>query len=182
MSSVEQLRELVSDVIRNPGAPVQNIGGPAVGEDRGTAGKIVAGVAQGNFPSSGSESAPVTIAVFSDFQCPYCARFASMMKELAPRDGVRLVFRHLPLSMHSWARPAAEAAACAQDQGAGYFWRLHDYLFEHQREITAGNLVPKLVEYSKSFSAFDQRKFADCLDRRATAARVGQDVGDHREA
>jgi protein-disulfide isomerase len=120
----------------------------------------------------------VTLAVFSDFECPYCARFAAMMKELSPEEAasVRLVFRHLPLSMHPWARRGAEAAACAQEQGDHYFWDLHDFMFEHQKELTRDNLLQRLAESAKSLSGFDPGKFSSCVIERRTAAQIDRDL------
>ncbi|MBZ5728825.1 MAG: DsbA family protein [Acidobacteriia bacterium] len=118
-------------------------------EERKKAEALAAGLTRGSFPARGKEDAPVTIAVFSDFQCPYCARFADMLKDVLPDERVRLVFRHLPLPMHPWARPAAEAAACAQEQGNGHFWSLHDFIFEHQKELAPENLQQKLAEFSR---------------------------------
>ena len=104
----------------------------------------------------------ITIAVFSDFQCPYCARFAAMMKEVPPAeaDKVRLVFHEFPLPMHPWARPAAEAAACAQEQGNSYFWALHDFMFDQQKDLNRDNLLGKLADVTKGLTGFDQGKFA----------------------
>src|SRR5262245_38577266 len=83
-------------------------------------------------PSKGPADARVTIIEFSDFQCPYCEKVAreSLRDVFAkyPVD-VRLVYRHLPLeSIHGFARGAAEASVCADQQGK--FWPFHDRLFE----------------------------------------------------
>src|SRR5712692_4387142 len=82
-------------------------------------------------PSRGPASAPVTIVEFSDFQCPYCGReypvVERLMKEYEGK--VRLVFRHFPLDFHPFAQKAAEAGACAADQGGDKFWKLHDGMF-----------------------------------------------------
>src|SRR5206468_3654759 len=77
-------------------------------------------------PSRGPDNAPVTIVEFSDFQCPFCGRaFPTVEKVMKDYDGkVRLVFRHFPLSFHANAQKAAEAGACAADQGK--FWQMHD--------------------------------------------------------
>jgi protein-disulfide isomerase len=150
---------------------------PAV-EERQKAEALAAGLTRGNLPARGKEDAPVTIAVFSDFECPYCARFTATMKELAPSeaDKVRLVFHSFPLPMHPWARPAAEAAACAQAQGNPYFWALHDFMFDHQKELNRDNLLGKLSEVTKGLAGFDQGKFATCVVERKTAAEVEQEV------
>jgi len=129
-------------------------------------------------PARGRADAPVTIAVFSDFQCPYCAAFATTMKGVAPEeaDKVRLVFHYFPLSMHPWARPAAEAAACAQQQGNSFFWALHDFIFDHQKEIAPDTLQLKLAEFTEGLPGFDEGKFAVCVMERKTAALIDYDV------
>jgi protein-disulfide isomerase len=147
-------------------------------EERQKAEALAAGLTRGNLPVRGKADAPVTIAVFSDFQCPYCAKFATMMKEVMPTEGdkVRLVFHEFPLPMHPWARPAAEAAACAQQQGNEYFWALHDFMFDQQKDLNRDNLLGKLADVTKGLKGFDQGKFAVCVMERKTSAEVDQAV------
>ena len=147
-------------------------------EERQKAEALASNLARPNFPARGKQDAPVTIAVFSDFQCPYCARFAAAMKEVGPTDAdrVRLVFHNFPLPMHPWAKPAAEAAACAQQQGESYFWALHDYMFEHQKVLDRDNLLGKLAELTRRLKGFDQATFATCVIERKTTAEVEQEV------
>ena len=147
-------------------------------EERERAEALAANLARPSFPARGKQDAPVTIAVFSDFQCPYCARFAAALKEVGPTDAdkVRLVFHNFPLPMHPWARPAAEAAAYAQMQGESYFWTLHDYMFDHQKELDRDNLLGKLAELTRKLKGFDQGSFATCVIERKTAAEVEQEV------
>ncbi|HUF36778.1 MAG TPA: thioredoxin domain-containing protein [Gemmatimonadales bacterium] len=84
----------------------------------------------------GSAAAPITVYEMSDFQCPYCRRFAketfpALEREYIATGKVRWVFVNFPLTaLHSNAVPAAEAALCAGRQNA--FWPVHDLLFEHQ--------------------------------------------------
>jgi protein-disulfide isomerase len=86
--------------------------------------------------SKGSPKAPVTVYEMSDFQCPYCKKFAEeTFSELDRRyiqtGKVRWVFVNFPLtSVHPHAAPAAELALCAAKQGE--FWRMHDLLFQYQ--------------------------------------------------
>jgi protein-disulfide isomerase len=86
--------------------------------------------------TKGSPSAPITVYEMSDFQCPYCRRFAVETFSTLDRDYVRTgkvrwVFVNFPLtSIHSNAVPAAEVALCASRQNA--FWPVHDLLFRHQ--------------------------------------------------
>jgi len=87
-------------------------------------------------PSRGPENAKVAVVEFSDFQCPYCARVTPTLKQIESTygDDVRVVFKHLPLQMHSKA-PAAHAASIAA-QRQGKFWEMHDRIFGNQREMS----------------------------------------------
>jgi protein-disulfide isomerase len=82
--------------------------------------------------------------VYSDFQCPYCAKFAREtlpgIEERYVRTGKVLVaFRQFPLPNHQHAHKAAEAAVCAGQQGK--FWAFHDALFANQGALDSANLV-----------------------------------------
>lgn len=152
-------------------------------EERQRTEALMSGLLAPGAPALGPSAAPVTIAVFSDFQCPYCARLAETLKEALPDEAgpVRLVFHYFPLAMHNWARPAAEAAACAQQQGDAYFWRVHDFLFDSQKEINRDNLLEKLAERSADLEGFDRVKFERCVMTRGAAAKVEQDLAFGRE-
>ena len=89
----------------------------------------------------GPTDAPVTLVEYADFQCPYCGNAYAVVGELLERfgDGVRFVFRHMPLAdLHPRAMAAAEAAEAAGAQGR--FWEMHDRLFEHQLELAEQDL------------------------------------------
>jgi protein-disulfide isomerase len=81
-------------------------------------------------PVRGAENAPVTLVLFSDFECPWCGKLEPTLAELLAKnpDKLRIVFKHLPLPMHQQAEPAALAAIAAQKQGK--FWEMHDALFQ----------------------------------------------------
>lgn len=93
----------------------------------------------------GSPAADVLIVVFSDFECPYCGKFAQevlplLRTEYIDRSIVELVFRHLPISaIHLNANRAASAADCAMEQG--HFWAFHDELFRNHRSLGEGDIV-----------------------------------------
>jgi protein-disulfide isomerase len=90
--------------------------------------------------SRGSESASVTIIEYGDFQCPYCARFHGVLRELTQTDDVRWMFRHYTLNPgHPEAHAAANAAECAGDQGR--FWEYTDALYENHAALGAETYV-----------------------------------------
>jgi protein-disulfide isomerase len=86
--------------------------------------------------SKGSQSAPVTVYEMSDFQCPYCKRFAretfpEIERQYIAPGKVRWVYINFPLThLHPHAVAAGELALCAARQNG--FWRIHDLLFQYQ--------------------------------------------------
>jgi protein-disulfide isomerase len=95
-------------------------------------------------PVLGSSSAPIVIVEFSDFQCPFCGRFAresmpELVKSYVDSGKVRIAFKNLPLSIHPLARGAAEAAVCAQSRGR--FWQFHDLMFAKGASLEPAGLA-----------------------------------------
>ena len=81
----------------------------------------------------GDSNAPVTIVEFSDFQCPFCARFYTgayqqIKQQYIDTGKVKFVYRDFPLGNHEYAQKAAESEECADDQGK--YYEMHDKLFE----------------------------------------------------
>jgi protein-disulfide isomerase len=140
--------------------------------------KTAEALAVGNAPARGTDTSPVTLAVFSDFQCPYCARLAKTISDLpsADQDRLRILYRYFPLSMHKWARAAAEAAACTQRQNGVAFWNLHDYLFTHQKEISSDNLKARVLDWARSVPGIDRNDLETCMSRSLTSGQVEQDI------
>lgn len=81
-------------------------------------------------PVWGPTNAPVTIVVYSDFECPFCSRHAQNVAKIKEANGdlVRVVFKQFPLAFHQRAMPAAMASLAALEQGK--FWEVHDRLFD----------------------------------------------------
>lgn len=124
----------------------------------------------------GDADAPVTIVEFSDFECPFCARFyqqtLNQIDEQYIKTGkVKFVYRDFPLSFHPNAQKAAEASECAGEQDK--FWEMHDQLFESG--VSGG------VSSFKQFAAdigLDTDDFNTCLDSGAMASEVQKDMRD----
>jgi len=122
-------------------------------------------------PSRGADQAKVTIVIFSDFQCPYCSRSIATEEQIMKEyDGkVRMVFRNFPLSFHPLAEKAAEAAACAADQGR--FWEMHDKMFGDQKKLSPDDLKAT----AHALAGIDAKLFDTCLDSGAKKALVDAD-------
>lgn len=127
----------------------------------------------GSSPSTGSDSAKVTIIEFSDFQCPFCSRAAKTVSEIKKKYGnkIKLVFKHFPLPMHQQAGPASEASMCVFEQNKDKFWKFHDMAFDKQSALDNDSLV----KYAKAVGA-DEKKFKECFDSKKFADAVKADV------
>jgi protein-disulfide isomerase len=89
----------------------------------------------------GPESATVTLVAYADYECPHCRQLHLMAREMMKRtEGLRLVYRHFPISkVHPHAVRAAEAAEAAGAQGR--FWEMNDLLFELDRPLDDQHLA-----------------------------------------
>ena len=128
-------------------------------------------------PFIGPEDAPVTVIEYSDFQCPFCKRFheQTLGPLLSAYEGrIQFVFRDFPLvEIHPYARLAAEAGECANEQGA--FWPMHDRLFA---DLAIWGRSPDVASVFKGFAmdmSLDAGRFDACLDERRYAHEVAAD-------
>jgi len=122
--------------------------------------------------SRGPSDAPVTLAVFSDFECPYCVTLnTTLSKIIAERgDKVRLVYLHFPLGqIHPHAGKAAEASLCAEGQGK--FWEMHDELYKDRTKLGIEDLKTKAEAIG-----LDSGRFNECLSSGKYADRIRADV------
>ena len=119
----------------------------------------------------GEKNAPLTLIEYSDIECPYCQGFhATMLQILKDYQGkVKWVFRHFPLSFHPQAKPAAEAAECAGEQGK--FWEYINSLYENQTLLGA-DYYQTLAQNLK----LDLTKFTSCLASDKYLSRIDQDT------
>ena len=128
--------------------------------------------------------ATLTIIEYSDFECPYCAQLAPVLKEFVNNhpDEARVIFRYFPLPTHSLSIPAAEAAEAAGMQGK--FWEMHDVLFANQNTwntMNADQFSTYLDEQAKTLgldtAKFDQdRKSKTVTDKIQAAQKHGIDI------
>lgn len=126
----------------------------------------------GAAPVQGPADAWVTVVVFSDLECPFCAQEHSRLLQLLaiyPGD-VRLAWKHFPLtSIHAHARGAAIAAECAKEQGR--FWEMTDLVFANRTQLGAASLASYAGQ-----TGLDTTAWSTCIGSSAAAAAVDADV------
>ena len=122
-----------------------------------------------NSAVKGTKNAPVTITIFDDFQCPYCARLVPTLDKVlaAYPQQVQMVYKHFPLSMHKFAKAAAIASIAARNQGK--FWPLHDQLFANYNKLNDA-LIRQLAEgVGLDMARFDQDMADPALQQEVAA-------------
>jgi protein-disulfide isomerase len=128
-------------------------------------------------PFRGTADAPVIIALFTDFQCPYCARILPLLNQVLEKyqGKVKLVFKNFPLSTHQFARKAASAALAAGKQGK--FWELHDRLFQNYNRLN-----DQVVQKQAKELGLDMQKFEKDMNDPQIAQVISQDVQEGAKA
>jgi len=132
----------------------------------------------GSLPIRGDKDAPVTIVMWSDFQCPFCGRVEpTVTKILADYKGkVRLAWHDLPLPFHQNAMPAAMAARAAAEQGK--FWDMHDKLFANQTNLDRPSLDKYAQEIGLNMSKYKAAMDSDKFKKEITAdSEAGAKIG-----
>ena len=166
---LEELREIRKLLEANPpggtAAPAARPARPRRGEVSVAEGQVL-----------GRADAPLTLVEFTDFECPFCSRFASTTFEQLKREYIdtgklRLVSRDLPLAIHSNAMQAANAARCAGEQD--HYWEMRDTLFGNNTQLDQESLI----RYADDLN-LDVAKFTVCQTSDKYGDEIRQDAAD----
>ena len=135
--------------------------------------EIVEGVDVSGDPVLGAADAPITIVEFSDFECPFCARFAQQTAPALRRqygERIRWIFVNYPLkSIHPNAYEAALAGECATEQDR--FWPFYDAMFSGSHDIDADGYVE-----AAGAAGVDMERFRTCYRNADHADEVALDI------
>lgn len=123
----------------------------------------------------GSDSAPVEVTEFLDFECPACASFAviqfpTVRDQLIATGRVRWRSRDLPLPGHKYSRFAAHAAHCAGEQGK--YWEMHDQLFANHSWAQTERDPSRLFRQMAQAAGVDLRRYDECMESARYAGRI----------
>lgn len=116
----------------------------------------------------------VTLIEYSDFQCPACGAYYPIVKQLGQEfKNLTIVYRNFPLAQHANARPAAQAAEAAGQQGK--FWEMHDLLFSNQNAWSGSSSAEQIfIAYAQSLK-LDMEKFKTDFNSQAVKTKIEAD-------
>lgn len=146
---------------------------------------IPTGFTEDGRPYLGNLDAPVIIEEYSDYQCPYCARFTLETKPTLKTEALIngeavLIFYDFPLEFHPQGIPAANAARCAGEQGAIQYWQMHEALFADVQAWGNANATAAFNQLASDLG-LDTDSFATCIDENRYEADINADIAHGRE-
>jgi len=121
----------------------------------------------------GAKDGKVTLIEFGDFQCPACAAYEPIIRQVMAdnKDTVKFSFRHFPLTqIHKNALLAAKASEAAALQGK--FWEMHDLLYDKQEEWGSALNAREYITLYANTLKLDSKKFFADVDSKAIEAKV----------
>ncbi|MFZ2620801.1 MAG: DsbA family protein [Alphaproteobacteria bacterium] len=135
--------------------------------------KAAAALIDAHTPVSGSANAPITIIEFSEFECPFCGRAQPTLQALREKykGKIRFAYKHMPLSFHKNAMPAAQAAQAAHMQGK--FWEFSQDMWQNQSRLSDKLYVQTAEKLGLNMAKFN-------ADRASSA--VAKIVADAQES
>jgi protein-disulfide isomerase len=154
----------------NVGAPA--VGSPAAGADDSISARADSG------RIAGAPTARIWVLEASDFQCPFCkqwhdTKYRELVDDYVKTGKIHFAFINLPLSMHQYSVPAAEAAMCVSAQNK--FWAMHDSLFATQEQWESlPDPMPKFTALAASVGA-DTTTWRQCMTKHLTLPLINAD-------
>lgn len=126
----------------------------------------------------GATSAPIWMIIVSDFQCPFCKQWhdetwPSIDHDYVATGKIRVAYVNFPLSIHPFAKPAAEAAMCAAMQGK--FWPMQDGLFHTQDQWVATSNPRANFQALAAAAGADTTQWKACMDSHQTMPLIEAD-------
>ncbi len=128
-------------------------------------------------PFMGREDAPVVMIIFTDYQCPYCAKLLPLFGQLIKKnkDTLKIVMKNFPLSIHNFARKAASIALAADTMGK--FWEIQEKLYNNTSQMDIS-----LIQEIASDLKVDINELQKKMDSKEVQARISMDIMDGENA
>lgn len=169
--------------VDNPAATAAATAEPiAVAPSSETHNGLPVGFTDDGRPYIGNPNAPVVIREYSDYQCPFCARFKAQtlptLLDGAVKNGdAVIIFYDFPLtSIHPQATAAANAARCAGLEGAAAYWAMHDALFDNMQRWSVPDPAGVFGDMAGEIGLGDLGAFRQCVDEQRFVSAVNADL------
>ena len=136
-------------------------------------------VATAGLPLLGNPKAPLTLVEFTDFDCPFCRRFAlqtlpALKEKYIDTGKLKLLMVDLPLPSHPEAPMKSEASHCAGDQGK--YYEMHDEIFKSPTKLSADGLREAAKNLGLNMATYDR-----CMKEGTHKARVAKGLETSRQ-
>lgn len=141
---------------------------------------IEVGFTEDGRPYRGNRNAPIILEEFSDYQCPFCARYVSetlpsLLENQIANGDVMTVFYDFPLPIHAQAVTAAHATRCAGDQGAAAYWNMHDKIFADVEAWSNNKADLVFIGYAEELG-LDTTQFENCQTEGKYESHIQDDI------
>lgn len=129
----------------------------------------------------GDSDAVIEIIGYNDYQCPFCKMYVDtvltpLLTDYVETGKVKYVFKDFPLEFHTYAKDAAHAARCADDQGK--FYEMHDMLFANQSDWAYSEDIDATLSSYADAIGIDSLEFDTCMESEMYMAEIDQDIAD----
>ena len=163
-------------------AAVASVGSAAASTTNGAPDSISSRADRGRI--LGDSNATVWLVMASDFQCPFCkqwhdASFSNIVQKYVKSGRVRMAYLNMPLSIHQFAVPAAEAAMCASVQDK--FWPMHDSLFATQNVWEKLQSPASFFDTLANHNHVDMAPWRTCVTQHLTRPLIEADYDRARQ-
>jgi protein-disulfide isomerase len=168
----------------DPAATPAHATGPETASDQGSSTPSQAGAIDLGY-TRGPEQAPIAVVEFSDFGCPYCARFArttfpALNDEYIDEGTIRWRFVPVVFGFPGGELMGSAAVCAAQLEGEDMFWRVHDLLYTRQQALRGDGARPVLLDWIAGLGV-DRAALDTCIDAPSTAALLRRHTNAARE-
>jgi len=174
-----------SDLLSPSGDNTVDDAGNQNQEDSNTETVDISNINTENQPVKGDKNADVTMVLYEDFECPFCARFETdtmpQVEENYVESGqVKLVWKDFPLQqLHPWAKPAAETMECVYRQDNDAFWAVKQKVFDNQESMDEGNVEDRILSWAAE-EGVQRSETRSCIENGDPSSAVEADLQEGR--
>ncbi|HUS94804.1 MAG TPA: thioredoxin domain-containing protein [Patescibacteria group bacterium] len=146
---------------------------------------IEVGFTEDGHPYRGNPDAPTVIKEYSDYQCPFCARFyeqtypSLILNQIATGEAVLLYYDFPLTKLHPQAYASANAARCAGEQGADSYWAMHNLLFANSDQWANSEAETVFMGFAEDLE-LNVDDYEKCVSEQSYSSEIDADLQSGR--